>query len=167
MNHGADQTFTITPDANYHVADVEVDGASVGAVDTYAFSNVTENHTINASFAEDEAVGGGGDGGGGGCFIASAAYGSRMAKEVDLLRNFRDNVLLNNTLGRRFVRSYYNVSPPLANYIGNHEILRTATRLTLTPVVYGVKYPKTSVLIFLSSIIAITLTLRLRRSRRF
>src|SRR5439155_868507 len=51
VNYGSDQTFTITPDAHYHVADVLVDGESVGAVTTYTFTNVTANHTIAATFA--------------------------------------------------------------------------------------------------------------------
>ncbi|GAB1417969.1 hypothetical protein MASR2M12_07340 [Bacteroidales bacterium] len=51
VNHGENKTFTITPNNGYHVADVLVDGASVGAVATYTFSNVTANHTISASFA--------------------------------------------------------------------------------------------------------------------
>src|SRR2546427_311984 len=50
VNSGANQTFTITPDTGYHVADVLVDGSSVGAVTTYTFTNVTANHTIAASF---------------------------------------------------------------------------------------------------------------------
>ncbi len=48
---GADQSFTITPDSGYQVADVLVDGASVGAVTSYTFNNVMANHTIAASFA--------------------------------------------------------------------------------------------------------------------
>ena len=44
-------TFTITPDSHYHVADVLVDGASVGAVTTYPFKNVAADHTISATFA--------------------------------------------------------------------------------------------------------------------
>jgi hypothetical protein len=48
---GADQVFTITPDAGYQVADVLVDGASVGAVTAYTFHAVTAPHTIAASFA--------------------------------------------------------------------------------------------------------------------
>jgi hypothetical protein len=50
---GAGQAFAITPDAGYHVADVLVDGASVGAVASYDFTNVTAPHTIAASFAID------------------------------------------------------------------------------------------------------------------
>lgn len=48
---GASQTFTITPDAGFRVADVLVDGVSVGAVTTYTFSNVTADHRIAATFA--------------------------------------------------------------------------------------------------------------------
>jgi hypothetical protein len=51
VNNGANRSFTITPDANYHVADVLVDGSSVGAVTDYTFNNVTASHTISASFA--------------------------------------------------------------------------------------------------------------------
>jgi hypothetical protein len=53
VNYGASQSFTITPEANYHVADVLVDGASVGAVTSFTFTNVTANHTISATFAID------------------------------------------------------------------------------------------------------------------
>ncbi len=51
VNHGGSQTFTMTPSTGYHVADVLVDGASVGAVSSYTFSNVTADHTIEVSFA--------------------------------------------------------------------------------------------------------------------
>ena len=51
VNLNGDQTFTITPDIGYHVADVLVDGISVGAVTSHTFTNVTEDHTINATFA--------------------------------------------------------------------------------------------------------------------
>jgi len=49
--YGGSQTFTITPDACQSITDVLVDGASVGPVASYTFSNVTANHTIHASFA--------------------------------------------------------------------------------------------------------------------
>jgi len=53
---GASQTFTVTPDAGYQVADVLVDGGSVGAVTSYTFNDVTANHTIAASFSAVPAV---------------------------------------------------------------------------------------------------------------
>jgi len=51
VNHGVSQTYAITPSSGYHVADVLVDGSSVGAVTSHTFSNVTANHTIAATFA--------------------------------------------------------------------------------------------------------------------
>lgn len=54
MVSGGNQTYTITPATGYHITDVFVDGASVGAVGTYTFSNVTANHTIFAAFDVNE-----------------------------------------------------------------------------------------------------------------
>ena len=48
---GANQGYTITPSGSYHIADVLVDGVSVGAVASYTFNNVQASHTISASFA--------------------------------------------------------------------------------------------------------------------
>lgn len=56
VDHGAGQTYTITADPGYHIADVLVDGSSVGAVPSYAFTNVTSPRTISASFAADAPV---------------------------------------------------------------------------------------------------------------
>jgi hypothetical protein len=53
VSYGSDQAFIITPDAGYHVADVLVDGASLGAVISYTFTHVEADHTISASFAID------------------------------------------------------------------------------------------------------------------
>lgn len=52
VNSGGSQTFTITPNSGYQISDVVVNGASVGAVTTYTFSNVSANGTIAASFAQ-------------------------------------------------------------------------------------------------------------------
>ncbi|MCR4964689.1 MAG: fibronectin type III domain-containing protein [Bacteroidales bacterium] len=54
MVYNGDQTYTITPNAGYSIADVYVDGASVGAVSTYTFTDVTANHTIYAAFDINE-----------------------------------------------------------------------------------------------------------------
>lgn len=53
VSYGATQDFSVTPDLHYHVADVVVDGLSVGAVTSYTFTNVTASHAIAASFAID------------------------------------------------------------------------------------------------------------------
>jgi len=65
----------------------------------------------------------------GGCFIATAAYGTDTAKQLDILREFRDTVLLPNSLGAKFVSFYYRTSPPLADFISQHEVLRTVVRV--------------------------------------
>jgi hypothetical protein len=51
LNYNEDLTYTITPDAGYHIVDVLVDGISVGAVSQYSFINVQADHTISATFA--------------------------------------------------------------------------------------------------------------------
>ena len=78
---------------------------------------------------------GGGGGGGGGCFITTAAYGSPMASQVKLLRQFRDNFLLTNAIGKDFVHLYYTYSPPMADFIAKHDSLRAIVRISLFNVV--------------------------------
>jgi hypothetical protein len=63
------------------------------------------------------------------CFIATAAYGTDTAEEINVLREFRDVVLLASHLGAEFVSLYYEVSPPIAEVIWQHDFLRTAVRL--------------------------------------
>ena len=83
-------------------------------------------------------------GGGGGesvCFIATAAYGSRLAPEVTLLRKFRDRCLMKNGLGRKLADAYYRWSPPIAGYIEKHPSLKPLVRWALSPIVQAIKYP--------------------------
>lgn len=56
VEKGGSQTFTIKPSDNYEIEDVEVDGVSKGAVETYTISNVSENHTIAATFTEKAVI---------------------------------------------------------------------------------------------------------------
>ena len=78
----------------------------------------------------------GGDGDGSGCFIATAAYGSPMAAEVQVLRGFRDRSLLRHALGRFVVSAYYQLSPPLARLVASSDTLRALVRSGLRPVVW-------------------------------
>jgi hypothetical protein len=73
------------------------------------------------------------------CFIATAAYGSPTAEQLDVVREFRDTVLLESTLGSQFVSLYYQTSPPIADFIAGNEILRTLVReLLVDPIVWVV-----------------------------
>jgi hypothetical protein len=73
--------------------------------------------------------------GGRGCFIATVAYGSPLAQEVVILREFRDRYLMTNLPGRALVSFYYAWIPMLAVFISEHESLKTVTRVTLYPTV--------------------------------
>jgi len=77
---------------------------------------------------------------GGGCFIATAAYGTPTGKQIDVLREFRDDVLLKSTAGSQFVALYYEFSPPIADFIAGHEFLRTLVReLLIDPIVWVIE----------------------------
>jgi len=69
------------------------------------------------------------------CFIATAAYGTPMAKEIGILREFRDKYLLTNPLGQALVDFYYKVSPPMAEFITEHPSLKPIVRAGLLPAV--------------------------------
>jgi hypothetical protein len=74
-------------------------------------------------------------GGAGGCFIATAAYGTPMAEEIQILREFRDAYLLTNPVGKALVGLYYKVSPPIADFIAEHPGLKPMVRTGLLPAV--------------------------------
>ena len=69
------------------------------------------------------------------CFVATAAYGSPLADEVNSLRSFRDRYLMTNAPGRAFVDAYYTHGPKLADIIRESAFLRGMTRSLLSPLV--------------------------------
>jgi hypothetical protein len=79
-----------------------------------------------------------------GCFIATAAYGSHMTQEVKALLQFRDNVLMKNSLGKHFVKFYYKFSPSIAGYLHKHPSARAIVRYALIPIT-GIAYISLSI----------------------
>ncbi len=67
------------------------------------------------------------------CFIATAAYGSILAPQVETFRAFRNKFLLPHEWGRRFVKLYYKHSPKYARLIQDNPVLRATARLALWP----------------------------------
>jgi hypothetical protein len=63
-----------------------------------------------------------------GCFIATAAYGTSRAEEINELRRFRDEYLRKSAPGNKFIEFYYATSPPVANFISEHDVLRFIIR---------------------------------------
>jgi len=76
------------------------------------------------------------DGGGnGGCFIATAAFGTKMAEEVIILCEFRDRHLLTNSWGTQFVKFYYRYSPRVADHIAENNGFKSVIRFLLRPLI--------------------------------
>ncbi len=69
------------------------------------------------------------------CFVATAAWGTPMAVEIDVLRRFRERHLRTNALGRAFIAVYERVGPHLADMIREHPERRALTRTLLAPLV--------------------------------
>jgi hypothetical protein len=68
--------------------------------------------------------------------------------------------LLKNKLGKKFVEFYYKHSPPIANTITKYEILRIATRLALTPIVYILAYPNITLILLLIPLLILVVSRR-------
>jgi len=73
----------------------------------------------------------------GGCLIATAAFGSELAPQVQLLREIRDNTVLQTESGSTFMTGfnqfYYSFSPAIADYERENPVFKEAVKLTLTP----------------------------------
>jgi hypothetical protein len=73
------------------------------------------------------------------CFVATAAYGSKLAGDVSLLRRFRDRALRTSVLGELAVETYYTFGPAFAGAIGESDLLRQTARAVLDPIVAWVR----------------------------
>jgi len=74
---------------------------------------------------------------GGGCLIATAAFGSEMAPQVQLLRELRNNTVLQTESGTSFItifnQFYYSFSPAIADYERENPVFKETVKLALTP----------------------------------
>ncbi|MFZ4855439.1 MAG: choice-of-anchor D domain-containing protein [Desulfuromonadaceae bacterium] len=154
-----DSVDSVNKTISYRVKDSTAAGDSASDMDSDPTPTIIHDPVVVATIGSSSNVttttpppssggGTGGGGGSGGCFIATAAYGSYLDPHVMALRNFRDHVLLQSEPGTNFVAFYYKHSPPIADFIAQHDILRLIMRVALTPLIFVVKYPLAAALLF-------------------
>ena len=139
VNDGSSQTFTITPASGYMVNDVTVDNASVGAVTTYTFTNVTATHTISVTFViQTFTITPSSDGTGSG----TIAPGTQQTVSSGGSQQFTISPAANSTFSALAVDgSAVTVQSPytFSNVTASHTIKATFTKktFTLTPSIDG------------------------------
>ena len=165
----ANRTTTFVSATQLTATILAADISTAGTAAVTVFNPAPGGGTSNTSTFTITTPGGGG-GGGGGCFIATAAFGSPMEKHVQILRDFRDRILLNSSAGKAFVQFYYRTSPAIADKIAQSESLRFLTRLALMPVI-GVAYlivhlgMLMTMLLFTIIVLTVIFTIRILRKK--
>jgi len=122
---GAEVSLVAEPDEGGQFVSWSGDVDTIADVDAAStIITMDSPYSIRANFS-----------GAGWCFIATAAYGSSMAEEIEILREFRDEYLLTSPVGKALVEFYYRVSPPIAEFITEHPSLKPIVRAGLLPAV--------------------------------
>ncbi len=162
------------PDVGYQFDRWTGDVGTIGDIEFVATTiTVNNNYSINAEFMavgwsyipefmSPES-----------CFIATAAYGTPMAEEIQVLREFRDKYLVTNPVGCILVGLYYNFSPPIAEFITEHPSLKPIVRagllpaVTISTIVVNATLPGKAVIVYLSVLVSVVAvaTWAIRRSR--
>jgi hypothetical protein len=123
---GAFVSLVAEPDEGYQFTNWSGDVHTIADVNAPSTTiTVDTSYFITANFK----------GAGSPCCTATAAYGSPMAEEIGILREFRDQYLMTNPVGRAFVDFYYRVSPTIAEFITEHPSLKPVVRVGLSPAV--------------------------------
>ena len=136
--------------ANYEMWTVANDnwiytGVYVASSDSIDFDDdaimmLMETTEPKDAMADDEVTKAADDGGGGGCLIATAAYGSELAPQVQMLREIRDTTLLSTESGTSFMAGfnqvYYAFSPAVADLEREIPIFQDMVRAVITPAMY-------------------------------
>ncbi|UTY61637.1 MAG: hypothetical protein HPQ69_07040, partial [Marine Group I thaumarchaeote] len=109
------------------VANAQLGGQTITETKTISKTN-TQSTSSNTSSKE-----------GGGCLIATATYGSELSPQVQLLREIRDNQLLNTESGTAFMSTfndiYYSFSPIIADYERENPYFKEAVKIAITPMI--------------------------------
>ena len=118
----------------YPVLAPTIEGFVISAYDTSAnndIRNLTSDFELARSLGYEPIPSGGG------CLIATAAFGSEMAPQVQFLRELRDNTVLQTTSGTTFMNGfnqfYYSFSPAVADYERENPVFKEIVKVTLTP----------------------------------
>jgi len=100
------------------------------------------------------------------CFIATAVYRDPFHPDVQSLRNFRDDYLVANPWGRAFVKFYYRHSPPVADFIASHELLRMPLRAAFIPIAAAARHPFAALFVFAGVVVCGAGILRRKRKQK-
>jgi len=96
------------------------------------YPRIIYNHSVNSYYRLKDKESGV-------CFIATAAYGTPLAPEITVLREFRDKKLETSYIGSLLVNVYYKISPSVADFIRQREIMKKITRSFLKPIIFVIK----------------------------
>lgn len=134
------QVYKVEDSVDIRLLDTSIDGSKVRVMEGddagttgWAFAEIVD---CNSS---DEGSSSSSSGDSDCCCVASAAYEGEEGEEVETLRSFRDEFLLNNYMGEKVVDLYYNYSPHAANLIRKNSNLRKITKNgILDPLVFTI-----------------------------
>ena len=130
VNYGSNSTYTITPDIGFLISDVKIDDISVGSISSYAFNNITSNHTLSAAFTHITFTIKSGSKSGGSISspgTTTVNYGTDMVYSItpDIGFQIDDVIVDNKSIGP--VSSY-----TFSNITYNHEISASFSVITYT-----------------------------------
>jgi hypothetical protein len=131
VSYGQNQAFSIVPNAGYHVADVLVDGSSVGAVTSYTFNNVIASHSISASFAINTFTITASAGSGGSISPSgsvSVNYGDSQTFTITANTGYHIVDVVVDSISQGAISSY-----PFTNVIADHTIAASFAITKVTP----------------------------------
>ncbi len=119
------------------IVSIEFDGEGKHTLDIIATEYLAGFLALESAITVEESAITVEESNGGGCLIATAAFGSELAPQVQFLREIRDNIVLQTESGTIFMAGfnhfYYLFSPTIADYERENPVFKEAVKLTLTP----------------------------------